>query len=95
MALVVLVAVGAPIVEEFVYRALIQQTLQSRIEDVLAIVAAAAFFAAIHLVPVEFPGLFAFGLVLGICFHRTGRLAMPIITHMSFNAVGLAIAAGA
>lgn len=93
VALVLVVAVGAPIVEELVYRGLILQTLQSRVDDLLALVLSAAFFAAIHFTPVEFPGLFAFAIVLGLCFQRTGRLGMAIAAHMSFNAVGLVLAA--
>lgn len=95
VALVLLVAVGAPIVEELVYRGLVQQSLQSRFDDTLALVLAAAFFAAIHFAPVELPGLFAFGLVLGVCYQRTGRLGLPIVTHMAFNVAGLVIASGA
>jgi uncharacterized protein len=94
VALVVLVAVGAPIMEELVYRGLVQQSLAARFADSLAAVLGALFFAAIHFAPVEFPGLFAFGLVLGFCFHLTGRLACPILAHMAFNVTGLAIAAG-
>lgn len=93
IALVVLVAIGAPIVEELVYRGLILQTLQSRVDDVVALVISAAFFAAIHFAPVEFPGLFAFAIVLGLCVQRTGRLGMAIAAHAGFNAVGLALAA--
>jgi membrane protease YdiL (CAAX protease family) len=93
VALVVVVAIGAPIVEELIYRGLILQTLQSRIDDVLALVISAAFFAGIHFAPVEFPGLFAFAIVAGLCFQRTGRLPMAITTHIGFNAVGLALAA--
>ena len=92
VALVLIVAVGAPIIEELVYRGLILQTLQSRVNDLLALVLSAAFFALIHFTPVEYPGLFAFGIVLGLCFQRTGRLGMAIVAHMSFNAVGLVIA---
>lgn len=93
--LVLLVAVGAPLVEELVYRGLVQQSLQSRFDDTLAVVLAAAFFAVIHFAPVELPGLFAFGLVLGVCFQRTGRLGLPIVAHMAFNVTGLIIASGA
>jgi uncharacterized protein len=95
VVLVVLVVLGAPLVEELVYRGLIQQTLQSRLNDVVALVLSAAFFAAIHFAPIEFAGLFAFGLVLGVGFQRTGRLGLPILAHLSFNAVGLAIASSA
>lgn len=95
VVLVLVVALGAPLVEELVYRGMILQALQARLQDVLALVLSAAWFAAVHLTPVELPGLFAFGLVLGLCFQRTGRLAMPIAAHVAFNVVGLAIAAGA
>lgn len=93
IALVIVVAIGAPIVEELVYRGLILQTLQSRVNDALALVVSAAFFAGIHFAPIEFPGLFAFAIVLGLCFQRTGRLGMAITAHIGFNAVGLALAA--
>ena len=93
VVLVLIVAVGAPLVEEIVYRGLIQQALQSRLNDVVAVVVAAAFFAFVHLQAIEFPGLFLFGLVLGTCFMRTGRLGMGILAHVGFNAVGLMLVA--
>jgi membrane protease YdiL (CAAX protease family) len=40
-------------------------------------------------VPVEYPGLFAFALVLGLARQKTGTLGLPIITHLAFNATGL------
>ncbi|MFZ1489532.1 MAG: CPBP family intramembrane glutamic endopeptidase [Ilumatobacteraceae bacterium] len=93
VVLVLMVALGAPIIEELVYRGMILQALQARVLDVVAVVIGAAWFAAIHLRPVELPGLFAFAVVLGLCFQRTGRLAMPILAHIAFNVVGLAITA--
>lgn len=93
VVLVLVVAIGAPLVEEIVYRGLIQQALQSRINDVLAVAVAAAFFAFVHLQAIEFPGLFVFGLVVGACFLRTGRLGMGILAHVGFNAIGLLMVA--
>lgn len=92
IALVIVVVIGAPVVEELIYRGLILQALQGRINDMLALVASAVWFAAIHLQPVEFPGLFAFALVLGACYLTTGRLACAILAHAAFNAVGLLLA---
>jgi len=40
---------------------------------------------------VEFPGLFAFALVLGWARHSTGTIGTSIVTHMAFNATGLAL----
>jgi membrane protease YdiL (CAAX protease family) len=31
--------------------------------------------------------------VLGLCFHFTGRLGLPIVAHMAFNATGLILVA--
>jgi hypothetical protein len=92
IVLIIVVALGAPLIEELVYRGLILQALQSRLNDWLALLISAAWFALIHLQPVELPGLFAFALVLGICFQRTGRLGMAIFAHIGFNAAGLLLA---
>ena len=93
IGLVAIVVIGAPIVEELVYRGLLQGAAVRRFNDVVAVVAVAAFFALIHFRWVEFPGLFVFGLVLGVCALRTGRLGMGIFAHMAFNATGLLLVA--
>ena len=93
LLLALVVIVGAPIVEELVYRGLLQQGLANTLGPVAAWPLAAALFAAIHLVPIEFPGLFAFALVLGWCYRRTGRLGLSIVAHMAFNASGLLVVA--
>ena len=90
--LVVLVVVGAPIVEELFYRGLLQRSLVAQFSDALVVVGVAAVFALVHFRPVEYPGLFVFGLVLGVCAVLTDRLGLPIITHMSFNVTGLVLA---
>lgn len=94
VVLIAIVAVGAPIVEEFVYRGLVQNALESRINEILALVIGAAWFAAIHLQPVELPGLFLVGLVFGACWQRTGRLSCSVLAHVAFNATGLVLVAG-
>lgn len=94
IVLVIVVVLAAPLVEEIIYRGFVQGTLRARYADVLALVIAAVWFTVIHLNPVEFPGLFAFAVVLGACFQGTKRLGMPILAHMAFNATGLALVAG-
>ena len=71
--------VGAPIVEELVYRGLLQRSFAARTSQVVAWLVAAAWFALIHFRPVEYPGLFVFGLVAGVCLMLTGRLGMSIV----------------
>ena len=91
--LVLIVVVGAPIVEEIVYRGMLQRSIGAALGKSRALVLVAAWFAAIHIVPVEFVGLFAFALVLGLVFNRNNTLSMNIITHMAFNATGLVLVA--
>ena len=93
IGLVAIVVIGAPIVEELMYRGLLQGAAVRRFNDTVAVVAVAAFFALIHLRWVELPGLFVFGLMLGVCALRTRRLGMSIVGHMAFNATGLLLVA--
>lgn len=90
--LVVMVCLAAPIVEEIVYRGMIQGSLRARLDDKLALVLAAGFFALIHFRPIEYPGLLAIGLVLGACMLVTGRIGMSIVAHVAFNVTGLLLA---
>jgi membrane protease YdiL (CAAX protease family) len=91
--LVLVVVIGAPLVEELVYRGLLQGTFVRRVDAALGVVVVAAWFALVHFRPVEYPGLFLFGLVLGACTLRTGRLGMGVLAHLTFNALGLALVA--
>jgi uncharacterized protein len=97
VALVIVVVIGAPLVEELLYRGLLQGAASRAAgvgaNQVLAVGGVAAFFAFIHFRPVEFLGLFVVGIVLGVCVHRTGRLGMAIVAHLAFNATGLAMVA--
>lgn len=91
--LILVVVFGAPVVEELVYRGFVQAGLKNHIHASVALVLTAIWFAAVHLQLVEFPGLFAFALVLGFCFHRTNRIGMSLIAHIAFNATGLLLVA--
>lgn len=93
VVLVIVVVFGAPIVEELVYRGLIQGHLRESINKIAALLLTAVWFAGIHLQIVEFPGLLAFALVLGTCFHFTNRLGMSVVSHIAFNATGLILVA--
>ena len=89
VVLFVLVVFGAPIVEELFYRGLLQRSLLARFNDVVVVIGVAALFAVIHLRPIEYPGLFVFGLIVGMAAMLTGRLGMSIMTHIGFNLTGL------
>lgn len=93
LLLVVIVVIGAPLVEEAVYRGFLQGSLRRSAPPWVATVVVAALFAAVHFSVIEMPGLFAFALVLGICFERSSGLALPIVAHMAFNGTAIALLA--
>ena len=93
VVLVIIVVVGAPIVEELVYRGFIQGTLRGTMNESVALVVTAVWFTLIHLTPVEYPGLFAIALVLGFSYHFSRRIGLSIVAHMAFNATGLLLVA--
>jgi len=93
LLLVLVVVVGAPLVEELAYRGLLQGAFTRRLSDTIGLVVVAFWFAAIHFQPIEIPGLFMVGLVLGLCTLRSGRLGMSVVAHLAFNATGLMLVA--
>ena len=92
--LIVVVAVGAPVVEELVYRGLLQRSAASSVGPAAALVATSLLFAVIHFSPVEYPGLFLAGVVFGGCLVVTGRVGTAIVAHAAFNAAGLSSVLG-
>jgi len=81
-----LVGIGAPVVEEVFYRGLLQRSLLKRAMPPWAsVVVGSAVFAAMHLEALQFLGLFVFGLVAGALAYRTGRLGPSVAAHVGFN----------
>ena len=87
--LVLVVVVGAPIVEELVYRGLLQRSMASVAGAVPALILTSIWFSLIHFSPVEYPGLFLAGLVFGAGVVITNRIGPAIVTHAAFNATGI------
>lgn len=94
---VILIAiVGAPLVEEMVFRAGVQSAILSAINNRwAAIVLTSLVFASIHLSAVPVYGLmplFVLSVAMGLAYERTGRLGVPILMHAIFNAINVAMA---
>ncbi|HUF99964.1 MAG TPA: type II CAAX endopeptidase family protein [Ilumatobacter sp.] len=89
--LVLVVVVGAPIVEELVYRGLLQRSISRSVGLPSGLLLTSLWFAVIHPSAVEYPGLIVAGLVFGAGVVFTGRIGMGIATHVAFNAAGLAV----
>lgn len=83
------VIVGAPVMEELFYRGLLQKSLASRFNEAAVVVGVALLFSVVHFRPIEIPGLFVIGLVFGFAALRTGRLGLAIMIHAGFNATGI------
>ena len=95
--LAALVAFGAPLVEELLYRGLVARGFERLFSKKvspgssvitparLAIGVSALWFAAIHLQPLQFPLLFVVGAVCAWLTLDRKRLGPAIFVHMGFN----------
>lgn len=99
VAIIFFVVVGAPLVEELLFRGLILRNLQRWFGPAVAIVASSLLFAIPHWQPsatwqettVLLTALGVVGLVLAIGAVLTNRLGPSVIAHFLFNAAGTVI----
>jgi membrane protease YdiL (CAAX protease family) len=85
----VMMVLGAPIFEEYVYRGLLFRSLLGSLGPVSAVLVSAAIFTLCH-PPIAVLAVFGLGIATALSYRMTGRLAAPILTHMIYNAVVLA-----
>lgn len=93
MALVTIVLV-APIIEEFIFRGVLQTWLKRHVGTKAAIMLTALCFALFHFAPSQSAGnfslaisLFVLACYLGFLYEKQGSLTASIGLHMTFNAV--------
>ena len=79
--------VVAPLVEEMAFRGFVQGRIARRLGPTLAVVIAAAPFAAVHVAPAWILYYFVLGLFLGYARVVTRSLAAPIALHAAVNAL--------
>lgn len=82
------VAVLAPLVEELLFRVLLQGALEREIPAVWAIVLTAIAFAGIHQW-VDWLPLFPLALVMGYVYYRRRSYVANVVLHGIFNAINL------
>lgn len=87
--LVLVVVIGAPIVEELFFRGLLLRSAERRWGRWWAVAVSSLVFGAVHLQPLQFPALVAVGVVLALLTQRTGRLGPAIFAHVGFNGVAV------
>ena len=91
----VIAVVAAPVLEELIYRGMVQNGLMRLSGSPgLAIGGSALVFSLMHyssVAPHALPTLFALGVAFGMAYNRTRCLAVPIVMHATFNAINLAM----
>lgn len=95
--LAVMTVLGAPLMEEWLFRGVIFRALDigmssrwGRSGTVVAVVVSGFIFAAAHAEWLQLPGLFFLGVVLAVIVKRTQRLLPAMLTHVGFNALTMA-----
>lgn len=100
-AIVGAAVIGAPFVEELIYRVFLQGALLKWLKSPwLAIIFSSIVFAGIHRVGGDEHGvpwhallpIFAVGLSCGIAYERTKRVGVPIMMHVCFNLYNVLLA---
>jgi membrane protease YdiL (CAAX protease family) len=85
--LVLVIVVGAAVVEELFFRGVLLPALARRLGDGWGLAVSSVVFGLAHFELVALPGLVAVGVVFAVLKVRTGRLGPGIAAHMAFNAV--------
>jgi membrane protease YdiL (CAAX protease family) len=85
------VAIFAPLLEEFLFRGLLQNSLMPMMPAAAAILLSAAIFAGVHMDKMAFAPIFVLGAAFGYLYHVTGSLRVCILMHMINNGAALAV----
>ena len=93
IAIAVMAVIVTPVLEELLFRGLLQTTFRSilRIKNAawIAILITSIIFATMHAIPTHWPTLFILGVCLGYSYEKSGSLYRPIFIHMLFNSISI------
>ncbi len=91
-----LAVIAAPVLEELLFRGLLQRVVVDRRGVRVGVVVTALLFGAMHLAePLSVPPLVVLGLATGWLRERTGSLWPPILLHVLNNGLAAALAVAA
>ena len=85
------VAIFAPIFEEWLCRGMVLRGLLTKMKPVWSIVVSALFFAVIHANPWQALNAFLIGLVMGYVYYKTGSLILTMIIHFVNNGTAVVL----
>lgn len=89
---IVLVVAVAPLIEEIVFRGVLQEALALEFDWRVAVSISAALFALYHTTPWLFAPLFVVGVACGWLAHTRATLLPAIALHAAYNALPVALA---
>ncbi|HUV66414.1 MAG TPA: CPBP family intramembrane glutamic endopeptidase [Sedimentisphaerales bacterium] len=102
ITIVVVAAVIAPLLEELLFRGLVQTMIRSLLQNSvrghvtgpawLAIAASSGLFTLMHANAGHWPALFVLGACMGYAYEKSGSLFRPIFIHALFNTASIAAA---
>ncbi len=83
------VAVFAPIFEEWMCRGMVLRGLLTKMKPGWAIVISALFFALIHMNPWQALNAFLIGLIMGYVYYKSGSLLLTMLIHFVNNGLSV------
>ncbi len=91
--IIVTTVIVGPVLEEMLFRGLLQTMMRSFFESRnriwLAILISSGLFAMVHANAGHWPALFMLALCLGYSYEKSGSLLRPIFIHSLFNSVAI------
>lgn len=85
LSMFITAVIMAPILEEIVFRGIIQKgMINNGVKPWVAILIASLVFGLVHGNPWQFVGAVLLGIVLGLVYHKTQSLLLPMLLH-GFN----------
>ncbi len=85
--LFLMLVVAAPLLEEFLCRGVLLESLRAKYGVIAAVVVSAVCFGILHLQPALMVNAFVLGLIFGFIYIRSGSLWTTIILHAANNAL--------
>jgi hypothetical protein len=90
------ILIGAPLLEEYLFRGVLQTWLRRKLSPISAIIISSLSFAAFHLTPGQgignitlFFSLFAFAIYLGFIYEKQRSLFSNVFLHVTFNLISV------
>lgn len=91
VVMIIMTVILAPIFEEIIFRGIIQKGLVNKgVKPWKAIVYASIIFGVVHGNPWQFISAVMLGCILGLVYHKTKTLLLPILLH-AFNNLSLSL----